>query len=160
MGRSIVKNHVKPGRNNVETPANPYQSPQAAVADAITGDGKKLTPKEIYLSMEGRIPRKVFWLYSLAMYIPIMVIIGIAASISNTLMMIVAVPLYIIMIWAGICLQAKRWHDRDKSAWWILIGLVPAIGGLWALIEAGCMRGTVGGNRFGGDPTELYEKLY
>jgi len=146
----------------METPAsNPYQAPQAPVADSTAGTGVKMTPKEVYLSFQGRIPRKVFWLYGLAMYIPVIVIIGIAAAISQTLMMIVAVPLYIGMIWGALALQAKRWHDRDKSAWWILIGLIPAIGPIWAFVEAGCLRGTVGGNRFGGDPTGLYdEKLF
>ena len=136
--------------------SNPYQAPQAAVSDVNTTAGTKLSLKEIYTSFQGRIPRKVFWLYSIAMYIPIAIIMGIAAAISDTLMMIVAIPLYIVMIWGGLALQAKRWHDRDKSAWWILIGLVPAIGGIWVLVEAGCLRGTIGANRFGGDSTDLY----
>jgi len=146
----------------METPAsNPYQAPQAPVADSTAGAGVKMTPKEVYLSFQGRIPRKVFWLYFLAMYIPILVIMGIAASISQTLMWIVAVPLYIGLIWAGLALQIKRWHDRDKSGWWVLIALIPFIGAIWAFVEAGCLRGTVGGNRFGGDPTGLYdEKLF
>jgi uncharacterized membrane protein YhaH (DUF805 family) len=146
----------------METPAsNPYQAPQAPVGDAVAGARVKLSPKQVYTSMEGRIPRKVFWLYSLALHIPLFIILGIAGAISNTLMMVLAVPAYIIMVWAGICLQSKRWHDRDKSAWWILICLVPAIGGLWVLIEAGCLRGTVGGNKYGGDPTGLYDdKLF
>ncbi|HEX4326957.1 MAG TPA: DUF805 domain-containing protein [Burkholderiales bacterium] len=146
----------------METQAsNPYQAPQAPVADSTAGAGVKMTPKEVFLSFEGRIPRKVFWLYHLAMYVPIIIIMGIAGAISQTLMWIVAVPLYIILIWAGLALQVKRWHDRDKSGWWCLIAFVPFIGGLWVLVEAGCMRGTAGGNRFGGDPTGLYDdKLF
>jgi len=134
---------------------NPYQAPQAQVAD-VGAEGVKLTHKQILFSFEGRIPRKVFWLYSLGMIIPVIVVMGIAAAINENLGMIVGVPLYIALIWSSFALQAKRWHDRDKSAWWILIGFVPVIGSLWVLIEAGCLRGTEGSNRFGGDATELY----
>jgi uncharacterized membrane protein YhaH (DUF805 family) len=56
------------------------------------------------------------------------------------------------IIWSGLALAAKRWHDRDKSAWWILITFVPVIGGFWALIENGFLKGTEGPNRFGADP--------
>jgi len=54
----------------------------------------------------------------------------------------------------GLIVQIKRWHDRDKSGWWVLINLVPCIGGLWALIECGFLRGTTGENRFGPDPLQ------
>jgi uncharacterized membrane protein YhaH (DUF805 family) len=54
-------------------------------------------------------------------------------------------------LWFNICINGKRWHDRDKSAWWMLIGAIPIIG-IWALIENGFLRGTEGPNRFGPDP--------
>ena len=46
----------------------------------------------------------------------------------------------------------KRFHDRDKSGWWVLLNLVPVIGWLWALIDNGFLRGTDGPNRFGENP--------
>lgn len=46
----------------------------------------------------------------------------------------------------------KRYHDRDKSGAWVLIQLVPFVGPFWYVIEAGCLRGTVGPNRYGPDP--------
>ncbi|MCA3562661.1 MAG: DUF805 domain-containing protein [Aestuariivirga sp.] len=54
--------------------------------------------------------------------------------------------------WSWIALHAKRWHDRDKSGWWTLIGLVPFIGAVWMLIELGVLRGTDGANKYGPDP--------
>ena len=50
---------------------------------------------------------------------------------------------------------AKRWHDRNKSAWWAFIHLVPVIGVLWTFVELGFFRGTTGKNRFGLDPLQL-----
>ena len=61
--------------------------------------------------------------------------------------------LYIPLVWASLAIQVKRWHDVDKSGWWVLINFVPCIGGLWALIENGFFRGTIGPNQFGPDPT-------
>ncbi|MDK1018188.1 MAG: DUF805 domain-containing protein [Actinomycetota bacterium] len=60
--------------------------------------------------------------------------------------------MYLGTLWAGLAIAIKRWHDRDKSGWWILIGLVPIIGGFWALIETRFLTGTQGENRYGPDP--------
>jgi uncharacterized membrane protein YhaH (DUF805 family) len=59
---------------------------------------------------------------------------------------------FVVNIWIGLALAVKRWHDRNKSGWWVLIGLVPIIGQLWALIECGFLRGTTGPNIYGADP--------
>jgi uncharacterized membrane protein YhaH (DUF805 family) len=60
--------------------------------------------------------------------------------------------LLIALIWISLALQVKRWHDRDKSGWWGLIQLVPAIGPIWFLIECGFRKGTTGANQYGPDP--------
>lgn len=45
-------------------------------------------------------------------------------------------------------LCVKRAHDRNHSAWFLLILLIPVIGWLWLFIELGFVRGTQGANRF------------
>lgn len=55
-------------------------------------------------------------------------------------------------IWAGLGLAVKRFHDRDKSGWWILIQLIPLVGAIWYIVETGFLPGTPGTNRFGPDP--------
>lgn len=55
-------------------------------------------------------------------------------------------------IWPYLAIAIKRWHDRDKSGWWVLIGLVPLIGPIWAIVETGFLPGTDGPNQFGADP--------
>ncbi|TJX50878.1 MAG: DUF805 domain-containing protein, partial [Mesorhizobium sp.] len=55
-------------------------------------------------------------------------------------------------IYFAIALYAKRWHDRNKSGWWTLIGLIPIIGGIWLLVELGILEGTRGANQYGSDP--------
>jgi uncharacterized membrane protein YhaH (DUF805 family) len=58
----------------------------------------------------------------------------------------------LLLIWPSIALAVKRWHDRDKSGWWVLINLIPILGWIWALVENGFLKGTAGPNRFGADP--------
>ena len=70
----------------------------------------------------------------------------------STFGQIMAAIIALAIVWLSVCLQAKRWHDRDKSAWWMLIAIIPFIGDVWVLIECGFRRGTGGPNRFGDDP--------
>jgi uncharacterized membrane protein YhaH (DUF805 family) len=80
-------------------------------------------------------------------------------------------------VWIGLAVAIKRLHDRDKSAWWLLLfylvpSILPNIGGhagpaeivlaliglgisIWAFVEIGCLRGTAGPNRYGPDPLQL-----
>jgi len=58
----------------------------------------------------------------------------------------------VLLFWTNLALLTKRFHDRNKSWAWSLISLVPFLGTLWALIEAGCLDGTLGPNRFGPSP--------
>jgi uncharacterized membrane protein YhaH (DUF805 family) len=51
-----------------------------------------------------------------------------------------------------IVVSIKRWHDRNKSGWWVLFAFVPVIGSIWVLVETGFLRGTTGANNFGVDP--------
>ncbi len=62
--------------------------------------------------------------------------------------LVIVLPLIASMLAVG----AKRWHDRGKSGWWVLLGLVPVIGPIWTLVECGCLKGTEGENRHGPDP--------
>jgi uncharacterized membrane protein YhaH (DUF805 family) len=51
----------------------------------------------------------------------------------------------------SICVAGRRLHDRDMSAWWLLLGLIPVIGFL-VLLYFYVTKGTDGPNRFGPDP--------
>ena len=55
-------------------------------------------------------------------------------------------------IWPALAGHVKRFHDRNKSGWWVLIGFVPLIGSIWLLVELGFLSGSPGENDFGPDP--------
>ncbi|MDH3645098.1 MAG: DUF805 domain-containing protein, partial [Gammaproteobacteria bacterium] len=61
-----------------------------------------------------------------------------------------------LLCWSLFCLCAKRYHDREKSASWLLVLLLPVVGVVWVCAELGFRRGMTGDNRYGPDPlTEL-----
>lgn len=83
----------------------------------------------------------------------------------------------LITLWPSIAVSVKRIHDRNKSGWLVLALYAPLIlyyllmftagqqnpatiivalimfgVGIWFFVEFGCMRGTIGENRYGPDP--------
>ena len=113
--------------------------------------------QSLLFSFHGRINRLPYWVVTL-----ILIGFGVASqemaetygpdnpmTIGPALLAIVG---FIISVWVGLAVQIKRWHDRDKSGWWVLINLIPVVGSIWVLIECGFMQGTAGDNRFGRDP--------
>lgn len=59
-----------------------------------------------------------------------------------------AVFVFFLWFWAMLAVQIKRFHDRNKSGWWILIGFIPYLGQLWVLTELGFLKGVDDENRF------------
>ena len=107
---------------------------------------------DLLFKFEGRISRGKFWLGVAILYIVPFVLMLIASAVGSGFMSFVVSLLMLGLIWPGLAISIKRWHDRDKSGWWILIGLIPLVGPLWALIETGFLPGTSGTNQFGHDP--------
>jgi uncharacterized membrane protein YhaH (DUF805 family) len=122
-----------------------------------------MTVKQMLFSFEGRITRLQFWMYSFGLAIVFYILLFILTQVmSVTAEQYVngAVPgtffailglLYIPFLWAHLAINAKRCHDRDRSAWFILVSLIPLVG-LWYLVEIGFLDGTQGPNRFGPSP--------
>jgi uncharacterized membrane protein YhaH (DUF805 family) len=101
-----------------------------------------------FFSFDGRVSRGTFWGITALSIIAYLIAYFFVAS-ENAILIIVAIVLYIVLFVVSLATSIKRWHDRDKSGWWILISLVPIIGGLWALIEQGFLAGTEGPNQYG-----------
>jgi uncharacterized membrane protein YhaH (DUF805 family) len=137
---------------------------------------------QLLFSFQGRLNRKPYWMTVIATMVIIIVLLLFAlilirehrfefAGLTLTLLVILYIPL----IWIGLAIGAKRLHDRDKSAWWLLVfyaapGILSTAGNrledvgfiilhvisfaisVWAFVELGCLRGTPGPNRYGPDP--------
>jgi len=112
--------------------------------------------KYLLTSYEGRINRSKFWAGIGIFFAGAIVATIIDNVIGTTFADMPYGYVYLLyslaMIYSVFAVYAKRWHDRDKSGWWSLIGLVPVIGGIWMIVELGILEGTRGPNRFGSDP--------
>lgn len=107
----------------------------------------------ILFSFKGRINRAKYWMVTLLMIVILFIFIcGLILSDAGDAGSVILLPFYIFGNWAGLAVAAKRWHDLNKSAWWILIAFIPIIGPIWAFVELGFYKGTDGPNRFGPDP--------
>jgi uncharacterized membrane protein YhaH (DUF805 family) len=113
--------------------------------------------KQFYLSAQGRVNRKQFWLW---LVLPctaisvVLILLDLALGTYNAKdgVGLLSVIFSLVVIVPAILVYIKRWHDRDKSGWWMLILLVPLVGAIWFLIEVGFLPGTPGPNRFGPPP--------
>lgn len=123
-------------------------------------------------SFNGRIGRMGYWAYTFATVVAMVALLiavdgivdlaigdakvpkGSSEAIAWWLFVALG-PLALLYFWTNYAVLAKRWHDRGKSGWWSLIGLVPYIGGIWILVECGFLKGNDGPNAYGHDPKAL-----
>jgi uncharacterized membrane protein YhaH (DUF805 family) len=138
--------------------------------------------KWMFFSLDGRATRSNWWIWG---FVGLGIAGFVAGFIANLIdgilgtmippgIGILSLIVNLAFIYPAVCISGKRWHDRNKSAWFVLIVYVPMIvfvigaafmpnlatiigiiffvGALWTLVECGFMRGTVGDNRFGSDP--------
>jgi len=107
-----------------------------------------------YIGFGGRARRKEYWMFVLVSFI----LGGVLGILDNMFKLSIRgdngmlTTLYSIAIflptWA---VTFRRLHDTDRSAWWLLLLIIPFIGFVVTLIFT-CQRGTAGPNRFGPDP--------
>ena len=139
---------------------------------------------EFLFGASGRINRAKYWRSTLLFTVAgvmAAVILFTAAGIAAPLFIITVVLVLIPWLLWGFSITTERLHDRDKSAWWLVVFyLVPAVLGqlaktawfagaagtvlhyilaltsfaltIWGFVEIGCLRGTAGSNTYGPDP--------
>lgn len=123
---------------------------------------------QLLFSFKGRIARGPFWLGSVLAWVYYLLAfttyrwlsdfsvgtiqamnpLGSQSALQETFGLSILIFSVGMIVWMDLALQVKRWHDRDKTGWWVLICLFPGLGLAWALIECGLFPGTVGPNRF------------
>lgn len=112
--------------------------------------------KTLLFSIDGRIGRQKYifslLLTSLASFVISFIVAFVGALLFGRGAGLIAGWLLIpVNVWVSVAIAAKRLHDRDRSAWFMLIAFVPIVG-IWFLVEVLFLKGTEGDNRFGKDP--------
>jgi len=137
-----------------------------------------LMPLRRYADFSGRPRRKEYWMFALlnliiytVLYVlmlaamgptlaegmmqaeagmePVQPSAGMMAGLGivGIILMVYALAVFI----PSLAVMVRRFHDQDKSGWFVLLALIPFIGGIVLLVFM-CLDGTRGDNRFGPDP--------
>lgn len=119
-----------------------------------------LLPFKRYSDFDGRSRRKEYWMFTLGV-----IIVAVILSFIENIMGIGGVifglygPLTTLFVLAiiipGLAVQVRRFHDQDKSGWWVLLGIIP-FGSLVVTVFM-CLEGTRGDNSYGPDPKGQFD---
>jgi len=136
----------------------------------------------LFFKFDGRVNRARFWIAALVFAVinVVLAILGYVTD-QSVVFQALNSMLGIVILIASIAVGVKRLHDRNKSGWYLLLfylvpsmlvvigvligafmedstiiatvlGLLALAIGVWAFVEMGCLRGTIGINQYGPDP--------
>ena len=100
-----------------------------------------------YVTFSGRSSRSAYWYWALFAFL-----VGLVAAILDMAIgtRILSLITSLALLLPGLAVGFRRLHDVGRSAWWILIALVPLIGVIVLLVFA--LQPSEGPNRFGERP--------
>ena len=105
-----------------------------------------------YVTFSGRAARSEYWYWTL-----FVVLLTIAAQIIDHAIFdepestgLVQPLVSLVLFLPGLAVAARRLHDLDRTAWWLLIVLT--VIGILLLLYWDCLKGTSGPNQYGPDP--------
>ncbi|MFE7860696.1 DUF805 domain-containing protein [Streptomyces sp. NPDC057403] len=106
-----------------------------------------------YAEFSGRSRRKEYWMFALFVGI-IDVILAVVPIASKTPALFALLGIfYLAILVPSLAVGVRRMHDTGRSGWWLLIGAVPFIGGIWLLVLT-CLDSQPGPNQYGPNPKE------
>ncbi|MGL5334388.1 MAG: DUF805 domain-containing protein [Aeromonas veronii] len=103
-----------------------------------------------YAVFSGRARRTEYWMFVLCNVI-VMLLIGMVDKLIGGDNELISSIYSLAVLLPSLAVAARRLHDTDRSAWWLLLGLIPVIGTLVLIYFMVC-NGQQGPNRFGDDP--------
>lgn len=108
-----------------------------------------------YAVFSGRARRKEYWLFvlfNIVFSVVAIVLDNLLGTASEDLGYGAIYGLYsLAVLLPGLAVTVRRLHDVGKSGWWILISLVPIIGGIWLLVLL-ATDSEPGENQYGPNP--------
>ena len=114
-----------------------------------------ITVLKKYAVFSGRARRKEYWMFVLFNVIFVIIASIIDGLLGTTIKGFgfgLFYALYVLaVIIPSLAVGVRRLHDTGRSGWWLLIGLIPVIGGIWLLVLM-VLNGNPGDNKYGPDP--------
>lgn len=136
---------------------------------------------QLLFSFQGRINRRLFWLWNSAYYLLIITISTIVNKLVPDAATLAIPSILVLLVFPDLAVSAKRWHDRNKSSYWLVLYIplvlsrlmvaitnageayhpslyqsvisVSALAcGAWIFVECGFLKGDEQANKYG-EPT-------
>lgn len=115
-----------------------------------------LLPLKRYADFSGRSRRKEYWMFLLGVVIVAIILsiiegaLGMAGTVGGaygplTLLLMIAIFI------PSLAVQVRRFHDQNRSGWFVLLNLIPFVGSLIVFVFM-LLDGTRGPNEYGPDP--------
>jgi len=108
-----------------------------------------------YATFTGRARRKEYWYYLLFYLLSIFVLtfldVVIGTYSEEAEVGLLGGLFVLATIVPSIAVAVRRLHDTDRSGWWVLLNLIPIIGGIVLLVFT-LLDSQPGANRFGPNP--------
>lgn len=111
-----------------------------------------------YAEFSGRSRRMEYWMFTLIHSIIVLALCTGIVGFGLLRQPVIGATSYLLLAAYGLAVlvpsfavTVRRLHDIDKTGWWILICLVPVIGGITLLVMT-VLDGTQGSNQYGPDP--------
>ena len=96
-----------------------------------------------YADFTGRAARPEFWWFALFQFVVMLVLGMISQQLEGLAGLAMLLP--------GLAVGARRLHDIDKSAWWMLLWMIPVLGWI-LLVYWAAQPGDAGANKYGEPP--------
>ena len=136
-----------PGNFNQEPNKNPRPAYRAQETESFS---------RLFFSFDGRVSRSSYWLKYMLPYAGIYIVLAMLDISAGSFDSTVGFGTYSAIFWLvgfipSLAMGIKRCHDRNKTGWFLLVGLIP-LAGIWLLIELWFLKGSDGANKYGRDP--------
>jgi uncharacterized membrane protein YhaH (DUF805 family) len=102
-----------------------------------------------YADFSGRARRSEYWFWTLAVMLGYVVAL-ILTAIAKPFVFLLIIA-YLAILVPSLAVAVRRLHDTGKSGWFILLGLIPLVGGIIVLVFM-VSDSTPGENQYGPNP--------
>lgn len=118
----------------------------------------KLCVLQKFATFSGRARREEYWLFYLDCLIVSSALSSLSLSlvhniVANVIVTTISVAWTLFVLIPSLAVLVRRLHDTNRSGWWLLLFLLPIIGGI-VLFVFTVLPGTVGENDYGDDPKD------
>tara|TARA_X000001036_G_scaffold437943_1_gene484514 strand:+ start:36 stop:443 length:408 start_codon:yes stop_codon:yes gene_type:complete len=113
--------------------------------------------RDNYANFEGRARRKEYWMFTLVNSIISFVLGIVEGAISGPEGWVIGTVYALALMIPSIAVTVRRFHDINKSGWWVLgLSLFIVVGWIWGLVLA-CQDSDIGDNQYGSSEKYPYQ---